>query len=93
MRGKGCRHEGFLGCVQGSEISTPCTSVTSLSEETLRYLDTHQHLLPGGAHKKAASSAATRSRVASLRRLVSALHLYSLILWHHCKTVQGTISC
>ena len=34
--------------MQGSEISTPFSSVTSLSEDTLQYLDTHQHLLPGG---------------------------------------------
>lgn len=53
--------------VQGSELSTPATSVTSLSEDTLRYLDTHQHLLPG---LKRAPAPGTRTRVASLRRSV-----------------------
>ena len=56
----------FWRCVQGSEISTPYSSVTSLSEDTLQYLETHQHLLPGA--KRPAS--ASRSRVASLRHSV-----------------------
>ena len=55
-----------IGSLQGSEISTPYSSVTSLSEDTLQYLETHQHLLPGG--KRPAS--ASRSRVASLRHSV-----------------------
>ena len=54
------------GPLQGSEISTPYSSVTSLSEDTLQYLETHQHLLPGA--KRPAS--ASRSRVASLRHSV-----------------------
>lgn len=52
--------------MQGSEISTPYSSVTSLSEDTLQYLDTHQHLLPGAKRP----SNASRSRVASLRHSV-----------------------
>ncbi len=56
-----------IGTLQGSEISTPYSSVTSLSEDTLQYLETHQHLLPGA--KRPAS--ASRSRVASLRHSVS----------------------
>lgn len=54
------------GALQGSEISTPYSSVTSLSEDTLQYLETHQHLLPGGKRPTNAS----RSRVASLRHSV-----------------------
>lgn len=56
----------FPCLLQGSEISTPYSSVTSLSEDTLLYLETHQHLLPGA--KRPAS--ASRSRVASLRHSV-----------------------
>ena len=56
-----------MSALQGSEISTPYSSVTSLSEDTLQYLDTHQHLLPGAKRPPSASS---RSRVASLRHSV-----------------------
>lgn len=54
---------------QGSDMSTPRTSVTSLSEDTLRYLDTHQHLLPGG-FKRPMPPNSSRARAAALRRSV-----------------------
>ena len=47
----------------------------SLSEDTLRYLDAHAHLLPRSQNRRAPPpqpSAAARARAASLRRSVRA---------------------
>jgi hypothetical protein len=59
---------------QGSdEGSTPAGSVGSLSEDTLRYLDAHQHLLPRSQNRRPAPappSAAAKARAAAIRRTV-----------------------
>ena len=71
-----CEHH-----LQGSDAgSTPATSVGSLSEDTLRYLDAHQHLIPGQKRRAAPAGA----RTAPLRRSVRDPKTSAYTLRHTC---------